>query len=438
MKKIVLFALFANCLILGSTVTTYLEKAKKHRENEEFDQMIEDLVAARAIAPSNGQIYFDLAFGYLNLGQVDNAIAMYDALLKQMPDTVAVLYNKAYALKMKGDFEQAIAIYQQILSLSPDYEPAQFGYGHTLLQFGDFHEGWKQHEIHLKSMKKNGEEIRAFLRGRDLEGKRILLVPEGGLGDTIQFIRYAQLLHDHGVFVIAAVQKPLLKLLALVPYIDQLIPIGSPAPKHDGMATLMSMPAICNSDEETIPKKIPYIYADPDIEQYWHEKLSGDTNFKIGICWQSDVGNDASRPPVARRGMPLEKLYPLSNFEHVSLYSLQKYNAADLEHKPDWFKIQCFDDFDSSNGSFMDTVAIMKQMDLIISVDTAIPHLAGALGVPIWLLLPYSTDWRWIHNRTDSPWYPTMQIFKQPAPFDWDSVMQDLLANLIMILQTKR
>ena len=181
-------------------------------------------------------------------------------------------------------------------------------------------------------------------------------------------------------------------------------------------------------EEHEIPQNIPYITPDPERVSYWHEKLKTDHNFKVGICWQPSIHNDVSRLPIARRGIPLSQFYTLASTPGVSVYSLQCIEGLEqLEHVPEHVTIHTFDEtFDKKHGPFMDTAAVIKQMDLVISADTATAHIAGAMGCPVWLLLAYVTDWRWLIKRSDNPWYPTMRIFKQPEPFDWDSMMQEL------------
>ena len=199
--------------------------------------------------------------------------------------------------------------------------------------------------------------------------------------------------------------------------------------EHDS-ATIMSLGAICYATHG-IATTVPYMRADAALEQEWQKKLAHDPSFKIGLCWQADMHNDSSRPPVARRGVPLQTLAPLQEVTGVTFYSLQKFDGADALNEAHTLTIkECGNDFDESHGRFMDTAALMKNLDLVITVDTAVAHLAGALGVPVWLMLPYATDWRWVAGRTDSPWYPTMRIFKQPRPFDWDTVVQHISAAL--------
>jgi ADP-heptose:LPS heptosyltransferase len=206
----------------------------------------------------------------------------------------------------------------------------------------------------------------------------------------------------------------------------------------------MSLPAALYLDEATIPKHNPYLFADPELVVFWREQLqpkalTGNQTLahhaplRIGICWQADLPHDESRLPVARRSIPLALLAQLADIPGVTLYSLQthEHNAACHTQELEGC-IQTFDyKIDTEHGPFMDTAALIANMDIVITVDTATAHLAAALGKPTWLLLPYATDWRWIAHRTDSPWHPTMRIFKQPKPFDWQSVVNAVRQSLM-------
>ena len=419
-------------LITGTIATSptslLIEHANKLKQQEQFDQAIATYKQVLDHEPQSTSALFNLGCSYLSIGKFDDAVDAFQQILDRSPHATAVRYNIAYTLKTAGHIDEAINLYKNIIADNPTYDPAHLALGFAYVTKGDFNNGWRQHERYLKQSGKNGDALRALLRSNTIAGKTILLRPEGGLGDTIMFIRYAQKLKEMGAIVITSVQRSLIQLLSRCPYIDLLLPTKSPKPPHDAQATLMSLPAIFNDNETTIPRNIPYIVPDPTLVAYWKEKLGHDDNRKIGICWQADVYNDSSRLPIARRGISLSQFFKLNNIPNISFYSLQKNDGVEqLENMPSNFSPHVFDDtFDVVHGSFMDTAAVMQHMDLIITVDTAIAHLAGALGRPVWLLLPFATDWRWIHERTDTPWYPTMRIFKQPTPFDWNSVMKNV------------
>ncbi|HLW73025.1 MAG TPA: tetratricopeptide repeat-containing glycosyltransferase family protein [Candidatus Babeliales bacterium] len=415
--------LFLFCYLTNATPS--LETGMEYQKNEQFTQAItcyEEIIQSN---PYNIQAMFNLGCCYLAIGQGEKAIAAFSYVTDLSPDALPAHYNKAFAHKTCGSVDAAIEGYKNIIAAHPDYEPAQLGLGFAYIAKGDFEHGWKQHERYLKQSGKNGDALRSLLRNDTVAYKKILLRPEGDFGDTLLFVRYAERLKKMNADVIVACQPQLIPLLSRCSYIDQLIPCNARTPENNADATLMSLPAIFNDNDETAPNNIPYLFADPALVSYWKTRLAADTNFKVGICWEASVKNDVSRSPIARRGCPLEQFSRLSDIDGVSFYSLQKYDGVEqLTTLSPAFSLHVFDNLDEKSGPFMDTAAIIKNLDLIITVDTSIPHLAGGLGAQVWLLLPYATDWRWLCNRTDSFWYPTMRIFKQQTPLDWNGVME--------------
>jgi len=436
MKKIIFILLFSSFII---HTTPSFETAMEYQKNEQFDKAIscyEEIISAQ---PYDINALFNLGCCYLALGYKDKSIAAFDAVIKINPQATPALYNKAFAHKTFGDIDTAIELYKQIIAINPDYEAAQLGLGFAYITQGNFELGWKQHERYLKQSGKNGDALRKLLENDNVAHKKILLRPEGGLGDTLHFIRYAERLKHMGADVIVACQKPLIPILSRCMYIDQLLACGAAIPEYNAESTLMSLPAIFNDDDTTAPCNIPYLFADPTLIEYWRKQLETDKNFKVGICWQADLNNDIpSKLPIARRGVPLNSFIPLASLDGVSFYSLQKYDGVDQLATTN-FPLLVFDNLDEQSGPFMDTAAIIKNLDLVITVDTAVAHLAGALGAQVWLLHPYATaDWRWICHRTDSYWYPNLRIFKQQKPFDYDGVMKevyDALQELIALLR---
>lgn len=414
----------------------YYTQAQEFKKTGDYDNAIHALQQALELNQNKIALYNELASIYIMIGKTNEAIESYQQMLSYSPKNISINYNISYALKMQGDIDQSIELLKQIIKLDPSYEPAQFSLGHTYLMKGDFENGWQQHDRYLQQTHRYTPLLKSWIRNEDLTGKTIVLRPEGGYGDIIQFVRYAHTLKTLGATVVVIAPAQLMKLLSHCDYIDMLLPQGSSIASYDATTTLMSLPALFNSTEETIPVNIPYINPDPDLVNFWQTSMCN-SKFKIGLCWQADVSNDASRLPVARRGIPLKLLYPLGDINNVQFYSLQQKDGTEqLTDIPDEFPIYIFDEnFDKTHGSFMDTAAVMHQLNLIITVDTAIAHLAGSMGIPVWLLLPYSADWRWIAGRTDSPWYPTMRIFKQPAPFDWQTVVQDVEQELIKLTE---
>jgi tetratricopeptide (TPR) repeat protein len=429
--------LFLSILLLSSSfiihTTPHIETGKEYQKNEQFTDAINCYREIVNDESDNINALFNLGCCYLSIGESEKALDAFDAVLRLNPHTWPALYNKAFTHKTIGNLDTAIEIYQELIAQCPNYEPAQLGLGFAYITQGDFEHGWQQHKRYLMQSGKNGDALRTLLENNNIAHKKILLRPEGGLGDTLNFIRYAERFKNMGADVIVACQKQLIPILSRCIYIDHLIPCGIKLPEYDADATLMSLPAIFNDNDTTVPQNIPYLFADPQLIKYWKQRLASDTNFKIGICWQADVHNDIpSKLPIARRGVPLIHFAPLSTIEGVSLYSLQKYDGVEqLATLPSDFTLHVFDNIDEKAGPFMDTAAIIKNLDLVITVDTAIAHLAGGLGAKVWLLQPYATaDWRWICHRTDSHWYPNMHIFKQQKPFDYEGVIQEVYCAL--------
>jgi tetratricopeptide (TPR) repeat protein len=421
-----------------------LTTAEEAIKNESYDTARTQLYELASWPLDDIQTLFRLGLNCIKIGEFQKSVDVLKHILKRNPNNMTVLYNIGYALKNDGHNDEAAIYYKNVLARDPNHDATHLALGYAYLNKGDFANGWVQHERYLKKTGKNAPELRALLAENNLAGKRIVLTPEGGLGDTINFIPAAQILRDRGAYVIASVQKPLFKLLQNCSCVDEVI-TGIPAGfKYDARVTYMSLPAALYLDEATIPKHNPYLFADPELVVFWREQLqpkalTGNQTLahhaplRIGICWQADLPHDESRLPVARRSIPLALLAQLADIPGVTLYSLQthEHNAACHTQELEGC-IQTFDyKIDTEHGPFMDTAALIANMDIVITVDTATAHLAAALGKPTWLLLPYATDWRWIAHRTDSPWHPTMRIFKQPKPFDWQSVVNAVRQSLM-------
>jgi hypothetical protein len=258
------------------------------------------------------------------------------------------------------------------------------------------------------------------------------LYAEQGLGDVLQFIRYASLVKALDAKVIFECPKPLARLLATCPGIDQIIHTGDEPPPFDFHAPLLSLPRLFNTAVATIPAPIPYLSADLGLVAHWREKLKGLAGFRVAINWRGRAGQGFFR----LRDIPLgyfASLAPLA----ISLVSLQQ-DATPQELAEVNARRSIFypgDDFDQSHGSFMDTAAIMQNVDLVISSDTSLPHLAGALGVTTWIALPFVAGWQWMRERTDSPWYPSVRLFRQKSPGDWSGVFGEIRGALVDRLQ---
>jgi len=251
----------------------------------------------------------------------------------------------------------------------------------------------------------------------------------------MQFIRYAKCVKELGATVLINIHAPLMKLFTLCDFIDQLSPRGSKHPTIDIKIPIMSLPFIFNTTLETVPADIPYLYADEHLIKFWKEKITQDKNFKIGLAWVSK-SKHLEKNYLTRRSVPLKNFAPLAELHNVSFYSLQKTDGLDqLSNLPQNFTVKSFGpDFDNTNGRFMDTAALIMNLDLVITSDTSIAHLAGALGKETWILLPYVAEWRWMQERNTTPWYPNARLFRQKKHSDWTHVIQAIKEELQKII----
>lgn len=379
---------------------------------------------ALELDPESVEAYNNLGNALVNHGDILSAVESYNRALKIRPDRADIYYNLANALKGAGRIHSAIENYQRALAIKPDFIDAHWNLSHALLLSGNFQDGWREYEWRFQlPVQKNIYPYRYEVPrwdGSAFKGKRLLVHDEQGFGDTLQFMRYLPMVKALGGTVIFEVRKQLLELLKNTSGIDELVERssdGRPPLAFDLYVPLMSLPAIFGTTQKTIPAPIPYLSADNDLTRRWAEKLNPISGFKVGICWQGNPSHQADR----RRSVPLKFFAPLAKIENVQLVSLQKKHGLEqLADLPaDVSVIEFGSELDEHNGVFMDTAAVMKNIDLIIASDTAIPHLAGALGLPVWLVLPDIPEWRWLMERNDSPWYPTMRLFRQTKAGDW-------------------
>jgi len=415
----------------------HLHLARICSECRQFDKALALFERALELRPGNRQCTLDYANNLNLVHRTQEALEQYKKI--ETDNHTNVLHNIAYTLKKLNRMEEALTYYEKVIAVKPDHAEAHFGLGCTLIMLENFIDGFAEYEWRWNRKTQPFPPpvgIKKWNGVDNLQGKTILLQAEQGLGDTFQFIRYAQLIKARGAYVVFASQKPLMKLLSNLDYIDEVVSIHLlPPPPCDYYVSLMSLPHILGTEVETIPNKIPYLKADPNLVAHWQKELADDTNFKIGICWQGNPNYSTPflRSAVANKSVQLKQFETIANIPGVSLYCLQKMSGEEqLKNLPEGFNLHVFGpDFDNKHGRFMDTAAVMKNLDLVLTVDTSIAHLAGGLNVPVWVLLPEPADWRWMLRETNSPWYPHMRLFRQPAPNDWDSVFQFVAQQLV-------
>jgi hypothetical protein len=313
--------------------------------------------------------------------------------------------------------EEALSCFQRAIELQPDYADAHWNRALAWLLMGNFEQGWPEYDWRWK---RKALQLPRFPQpiwnGFPLEGRTILLYAEQGLGDTLQFIRYAALVKRRGGLVIAACQDVLRPHLATCPGVDQLIGLDSTIAHFDTHAPLLSLPAIVGTTLSTVPADVPYLFVNAELGDPCRQALDGPGAFKIGIAWQGNPDHSNDR----QRSVSLVSFEPLARLDGVRLFSLQKGPGVEqLAGAQERFPVV---DLGSQFQTFQDTAAVLQRLDLVISIDSAVAHCAGALGVPVWVLLPFCPDWRWLLDREDSPWYPTMRLFRQTEPGKWATV----------------
>jgi len=400
-----------------------------------LDEAVACFEQALKLKPGYADAMNNLGKAFDDLGRPHDAIAAYHRALALAPQTPITHSNLGSALTQLRRFDDAAACYAKALTLNADCGEALFGKAILKLLTGDFERGWPEYEWRWKTKKVPQRDFREpQWDGSPLQKRTLLLHAEQGFGDTIQFVRYAAVVkrQNPDATVIVECQRPLAKLLAACPGIDQLVAQGDVLSPFDVQAPLLSVPGILKTSLDTIPAEIPYLSADPALVDQWRERLTPLTGLRIGINWRG-------RPTIRNRDLPIELFQSLAALPGVQLVNLQK-GATQQElaaMSPGNPPFDLGDDLDAAHGPFIDTAAVIMNLDLVISSDTAVPHLAGALGAPVWLALPFVPDWRWLLDRNDSPWYPTMRIFRQPAVGDWAAVFQEIRTALPSLRSTK-
>jgi Flp pilus assembly protein TadD len=377
----------------------------------------------------------NLGLAYSALGRFAEAEASFQEALKIDPGYVEAHNNLGSVYKEQGRLEEALACYQTALWFDPQSASTRYNRSLALLQKGDYAEGWREYE--WRWQRKQAVK-RAFLQprwnGTELPGKTILLWCEQGLGDAIQFVRYAPRVKAKGGRVILECPAFLAPLFSTCAGIDALVAGGATLPGFDVQAPLLSLPALLGTTLESVPAETPYLHAEPDRVEAWKKKLDGIAGFKVGVVWQGNPHHPWDR----WRSFPLRALASLAAVEGVRLVSLQK--GAGVEQIPALQRRFAFvdlgPDLDAEGGAFLDTAAIMKNLDLIVTADTAAAHLAGALGVPTWLALSAVADWRWMGGGDETPWHPTLHLFRQATLGAWDDVFARIAEELRRLLAT--
>jgi tetratricopeptide (TPR) repeat protein len=374
---------------------------------------------ALSIQPRFAKAHRNLGQALLELNRSRDAIVEFQQSLSLEPDKPDALISLALAQRESGRTDLALAACERAVAIEPDNAAAHWQLAMALLTSGDLRRGFCEYEWRWRCSEftsPNRNFPQPQWDGGDLSGKTILLHAEQGFGDSIQMIRYAPLVRDRGGRVIVLCRRELAELFASVNGIEQRIIEGETLPAFDLHVPLMSLPAAMGTTLQTIPNIVPYVRADPASIEQWKQKLAATSGKRVGLVWLGSVAFGDQR-----RQIDAAMLHPLRTVAGVTFVSLQK--------PPAGAPVPMID-LTSELNNFGDTAALVMNLDLVICCDTAVAHLAGALGKPTWLLLPTPPEWRWMQTREDSPWYPTMRLFRQPTPGDWRSVVTRVCGEL--------
>lgn len=387
--------------------------------------------AALALKPDAAEIHNNRGNALLDLNRPDNALASFDRALTLKPDYTEALVNRANALRDLNRSQDAIASCDAALAINPDLNNAHWNKGLEQLLLGDFDNGWAEYEWRWK---RAGNEPRDFgapqWRGEDISGKVILLHAEQGFGDTIQFVRYLPMLTERGAKVVLEVPDSLVPLIGDIDGVVAIISRGQPHPPVDMHCPMMSLPLAFGTTLATIPASVPYLRAPRERIYTWRARLPASGRLRVGLVWSGKPSHRNDH----NRSIALEHLAPIlarTDIDFVSLqHEVREKDKAALEKS-------AMRQPDLARADFADTAAIIDGLDLVIAVDTSVAHLAGAMNKPLWLLLPFSPDWRWMLGRNDSPWYPSARLFRQPRIGGWDSVIDALHEALASLAATR-
>jgi Flp pilus assembly protein TadD len=406
------------------------------QEQERLAEAVKSFQRAVQLDPGYAEAHSNLGGALWCLGRLDEAVSSLQEALRLQPEFAEAFNNLGNVLREQGRFAEAQASYARAQELQPDYADVHRNAGLLALQLGDYEKGWAGYEWRWRLPDYSfGVFAQPRWDGSPLAGRTILLYGEGGLGDTLQFVRYAALVKEQGATVVVECQKPLRRLLARCPGIDHLVAVGDPRPPHDVWAPLPSLPYLFQTRIDTVPRNVPYLQAEPALLEQWRRELAGLRGFKIGIAWHGSTAADKNG-----RSIPVTEFAPLAALPGVRLVSLQKGRGSQqlAAVAGQWPVTDLGRRLDEMAGPFLDTAAVMQHLDLVVTCDTAVAHLAGALGRPVWVALQKRTYWFWPMEGESSPWYPSMRLFRQEQAGDWRSVFQRMARAVEPRVRRKR
>ncbi len=391
---------------------------------------------AIGLRPDYAEAHANFASALRRLGDLAGAEAAVMRALDLRADYAGALCTLGLIRHEQGAYDDALAAYERALALEPEMAAARANRSTLLLLLGRMDEGWREYEWRWRTegfTTPRRDFTAPAWQGEPLARRTILIHAEQGLGSAIQFVRYAPLVAAHSGRVILECQPPLVRLFGSVAKEKEggagsvvLVAKGDPLPGFDVHAPLMSLPRLFATTLDSVPSAVPYLAADPGLRAEWRERLAAVARPRVGVVWAGNPQHHNDR----NRSASATALAPLLAMPGVSFVDLQVGTGAEQRRDLDADAAAALTSPGGVIADFADTAAIVAELDLVISVDTAVAHLAGALARPVWLLVPFVPEWRWLRERTDSPWYPTMRLFRQTCPGDWAGVVAAVAETL--------
>lgn len=422
----------------GDYAAAHVNLAMTFKELGRVAEAVENYTQAIRLKPDYAEAHNNLGIALKELGRLGEAVESHAEAIRLRPDYAEAHSNMGIALHACGEHDKALESCERAIQLNPEYAQAHWNRSLILLVKGRLKEGWDEYRWRRKTNLAASAYAHKFDKplweGRPFVGKRLLVHYEQGLGDNLQFVRYLPTVKRLGGTVIFETPKSMYGLLESFDGIDELVeasPAAPPDVEFDFYTSLMDLPGICGTTLETIPAEVPYIHSDAAKVRRWRERFVTD-GFKVGLVWGGRPTGRNEVLSLQHRSCALEQFAPLAAVPGVTLYGLQKGPpAAQVGQLGRRIPIT---NLGEQFEDFTDTAAAIENLDLVISIDTSVAHLAGAMGKPVWVLLKTDADWRWLLERTDNPWYPTMRLFRQSRAGDWAAVLNrvaDELARLV-------
>ena len=423
----------------------HINRGNVLRDLGRLDDALASYDRACQLRPDYAEAHSNRGHVLADLGRTDEALASYDHAIRLGPQSAEAHFNRGHLLADLGRLDEALAGYDRAIELKPDYAEAYGNKSMLKLAKGDYLEGWKLYEwrwkgTHLKNSFRTFPQP-AWTGESPIAGKTLLVHAEQGFGDVIQFCRYVPMIEKLGAGVVLEVPGCLVSLVSTLGCNPRVVEKGARLPPFDIHCPLMSLPLAFRTTLETIPGDVPYLHDDERKSAYWRQRLGPSNGLRVGLVWST--GHDERRRRIAeqkRRDIPLRDLESL-NIEGVGFFSLQVGSAAVSQlrslESAGWRGPRIVDCTDEIRD-FSDTAALIGNLDLVISVCTSVAHLAGAMGKRTWVLLHRTADWRWLLDRSDSPWYPTVTLFRQASFGDWTDVVAEVREKLIELADAHR